>query len=95
MKSIKKNRNFKKMLKTQLKGGNFSLDDQELIDEVHEIKEKINPDTVLFVIDATLGQQLSVLWISLSSCIYPLRLPFPYPLQVFLHLHLLFLPASI
>ncbi|MEM0140232.1 MAG: signal recognition particle protein Srp54 [Ferroplasma sp.] len=29
MKAIKKNRNFKKMLKTQLKGGNFSLDDLE------------------------------------------------------------------
>lgn len=29
MKSMKKNRNFKKMLKSQLKGGNFSLDDLE------------------------------------------------------------------
>ncbi|EQB73646.1 MAG: hypothetical protein AMDU4_FER2C00054G0019 [Ferroplasma sp. Type II] len=36
--------------------GRDSLD-QELIDEVHEIKDKIKPDTVLFVIDATLGQQ--------------------------------------
>ncbi len=36
--------------------GRDSLD-QDLIDEVREIKEKINPDTVLFVIDATLGQQ--------------------------------------
>ncbi len=36
--------------------GRDSLD-QELIDEVREIKEVINPDTVLFVIDATLGQQ--------------------------------------
>ena len=29
MKAMKKNRNFKKMLKSQLKGGNFSLDDLE------------------------------------------------------------------
>ena len=36
--------------------GRDSLD-QELIDEVHEIKDKIKPDAVLFVIDATLGQQ--------------------------------------
>ena len=36
--------------------GRDSLD-QDLIDEVREIKEKVNPDTVLFVIDATLGQQ--------------------------------------
>jgi signal recognition particle subunit SRP54 len=36
--------------------GRDSLD-QELIDEVREIREKVNPDTVLFVIDATLGQQ--------------------------------------
>jgi signal recognition particle subunit SRP54 len=36
--------------------GRDSLD-QELIDEVKEIKDKINPDRVLFVIDATLGQQ--------------------------------------
>ena len=36
--------------------GRDSLD-QELIDELHEIKDKIKPDTVLFVIDATLGQQ--------------------------------------
>jgi len=36
--------------------GRDSLD-QELINEVRDIKEKVNPDTVLFVIDATLGQQ--------------------------------------
>ncbi len=36
--------------------GRDSLDN-ELIDEIKEIKDKIKPDTVLFVIDATLGQQ--------------------------------------
>ncbi|WP_337860457.1 signal recognition particle protein Srp54 [Ferroplasma sp.] len=36
--------------------GRDSLD-QELINEVREIKSKVKPDAVLFVIDATLGQQ--------------------------------------
>ncbi len=49
-----------KELDTKIKiidtSGRDSLD-EELINEVKEIKEKINPDNVLFVIDATLGQQ--------------------------------------
>ncbi len=36
--------------------GRDSLD-QDLIDEIRRIKEKINPDEVLLVIDATMGQQ--------------------------------------
>ncbi len=49
-----------KELDTKIKiidtSGRDSLDD-ELINEVKEIKEEIKPDNVLFVIDATLGQQ--------------------------------------
>lgn len=36
--------------------GRDSLD-EDLIKEVREIKESVKPDNVLFVLDATMGQQ--------------------------------------